>query len=132
MIQHKIELYAAGLEYNAAAGISLADSRDAFFRYRSNLESLRPVEKRTVENSWTNDVEVISDGVYAILDDFEDSLRLFTLGSASRGIPHREWEIPLPVIDPVNYCLYPGSDVIAFVEQRGEECVHDTSPKLIT
>ena len=50
--------------------------------------------------------------VYAILDD---SVRLFTLGSASRGIPFKEWRIPLPVGAVDDYCFHPGADVIAFL-----------------
>jgi hypothetical protein len=115
LIQHKIELYAAGLEHNAAAGISLADSKNALSRYRSSMDSLCPVEKRTV-NVWRDNVDRTRSGggIYVI---FQDSVRLFALGSASRGIPHREWEIPLPVADPVVCCLCPDGDVIAFVER---------------
>ena len=52
-------------------------------------------------------------GVYGMV---EDSIRLFTLGSASRGIPCKEWEISSPVNDVEGYCFYPGADVIAFLD----------------
>ena len=122
MIQHKIELYATGLEYNAAAGISLTDSQNALYRYRFNLQSLRPVEKRTVNvlrSGNVGDAKSVG-GIHAVI---KDSVRLFALGSASRGIPHREWEIPLPVTDPAAFCLHPGGDVIAFLEQGEIKCV---------
>ncbi|KAF9649099.1 hypothetical protein BDM02DRAFT_3114465 [Thelephora ganbajun] len=88
-IQHKIEPLGAGLEYNAAAGISLADSKKSFLQYRSNLNSLRPIEKRTVDNLRSNhgSDSKAGGGVYAIV---EDSIRLFSLGSASRRIPYKE------------------------------------------
>jgi hypothetical protein len=122
LIQHKIELRAAGLEYNAAAGISLVDSRNALLQYRSNLDSLRPVEKRSFEILQAGKVVHARSGggAFAIA---KDSVQVFTLGSASRGIPHKEWEIPLPVTDLEDFCLYPGDDVIAFVEKQGVECV---------
>lgn len=43
------------------------------------------------------------------------SIRLFTLGSASRGMPHREWEIQLPLATQADYNFDPCGDVIAFV-----------------
>ena len=59
-------------------------------------------------------------GVYAIL---EDSVRLFTLGSHSRGIPSKEWRIPLPVSHVDDYCFHPGADVIAFLDVDRSLCV---------
>ncbi|KAF9793389.1 hypothetical protein BJ322DRAFT_1016908 [Thelephora terrestris] len=113
--QHKIELYAAGLEYNAAAEINLADSQNAHSRYCSSMDSLCPVGKMMV-SMWRDNLDRTRSGggVHVI---FQESVRLFALGSASRGIPHREWEIPLPVADPAGCCLCPDGDVIAFVER---------------
>lgn len=62
----------------------------------------------------------IAGGVYAIV---KESARLFTLASASRRIPHKEWEIPLPVVNLAGYSFYPGVDVIAFVELQEMTCV---------
>ena len=83
---------------------------------------MRPAEKRTLEIVHTGYRYHVKSagGVFAII---EESVRLITLGSASRGIPHREWEIPLPVTDIEDYCLYPGEDVIAFFEKQGVKCV---------
>ena len=123
LIQHKIELYAAGFKYNPGVGISLSDSRKALLQYYSNLESLRPAEERKMENIRVKEVcSVTGGGVYAAI--IGDAVRLITLGSASRGIPHREWQIPFPVIDPEDYCLCPGADVIVFFEWLGERCVY--------
>ena len=125
MIQHKIDLFAAGLEYNAAAGAGLAESQNAFHQYRSNWDSLRPIEKKAVDNIRIPDRYdygfKAAGGVYSIV---KESVRLITLGSASRGIPHKVWEIPLPCTEVTGYNFYPGADVIAFVEVRNVVCVH--------
>ena len=123
LIQHRMELHAAGLKYNPRAGISLSDSRNALLQYRSNLESLRPAEERKMGNTWMDEIFSVSGGgVYALITG--DAVQLITLGSASRGIPQKEWEIPLPVINPEYYCLCPGADVIVFSKRLGAGCVH--------
>ena len=98
------------------AGIDLAESRKALHQYLSNLELFSPVEERTVENPRINygiDNIKAAGGVIAVMNE---SVRLFTLGSSSRRIPHKEWEIPLPTVTSENYDFYPGADIIAFVE----------------
>ena len=60
-------------------------------------------------------------GVHAVLTD---SVRLFTLGSTSRGIPFKEWEIPCPINDPIDWKIYPCANLIAFVERPPHRCVH--------
>ena len=122
LIQLKIDLFAAGLEYNAAAGIDLAESQKALLRYSSSLNSLRPIEKRMVteiraENQYRSNT---AGGVHAV---FIDSIRLRSLGSASRGIPSKEWKIPSPIDAPVHFYLYPGANLITFVEWRQHACV---------
>ena len=115
-IQHKIDLYAAGFEYNLAAGVELAESRKALHQYLSNLHSLCPIEEWTVEDARINDdadnIKVAGSGI-AIMNE---TIRLFTLGSSSRRIPHNEWEIPRPTVEPGDYGFYPGADIIAFAE----------------
>ena len=125
LIQHRIDLFAAGLECNAEAGISLADSQKALLQYRAGLDSLRPIEVKAVSNLEQEDLDEnytrAAGGVYAII---KDPVRLFTLGSVSRGIPQKEWEIPLPVANPAGYGFYPGANVIAFVEMRRAACAN--------
>ena len=65
----------------------------------------------------------VAGGVMAIVNGSK-SVRLFTLGSSSRRIPYKGWEIPLPSAGAQNHVFYPGADVIAFVELRGETCVY--------
>jgi hypothetical protein len=114
LIQHKIDLFSAGLEYNATVGVDLADSRKALLQYRSSLDSLRPTDKRVVDDLPFSHIEATG-GVYAAVGD---SVLLFTLGSTSRGIPYKEWEIPLPVDSFKEWGFYPGADVIFFIEGR--------------
>ena len=114
LIQHKIDLYAAGFEYNPAAGIDLAESRKALHQYLSNLDLMRPVEQRTVRNLQCKDEETAG-GIITVVNE---SIRAFTLGSSSRMIPHKEWEIPLPTLTLQKYGFYPGADIIAFAEVR--------------
>ena len=116
MIQHKLDLHAAGFDHNPAAEVDLAESRKALHQYLLNLDLLCPIEERAVENLPVPDnFDYIkaSGGVIAII---YGSVRLFSPGSSSRRIPYKEWEIPLPPIRPGNYGFYPGADIIAFVE----------------
>ena len=55
-------------------------------------------------------------GIHAVIED--DSARLFVLGSASRGIPYRQWKIPLPATGPKQCGFCPRADVIAVVESQ--------------
>lgn len=120
MIQHKINLFAAGFEDNVAAGLSLVEKRRALGIYRSNLDSLCPTEERRVNLCVPDDLKTIG-GVYAMAGE---SVRLFAPGSVSRGIPHKEWEIPLTGIDLRSCGFYPDADIIAFAEIREATCVY--------
>ena len=124
LIQHKIDLYAAGFEHNPASGIDLAESRRALHQYLSNLNSLCPVEKRSVENLRLQNVGDILKASGGVIATVNESVRLFTLGSSSRRIPHKEWEIPFQTFAVEDYCFYPCADVIAFIELKEEMCVH--------
>ena len=129
LIQHKIDLYAAGFEYNPAAGIDLVESRKALHQYLSSLDLLCPIEERSVRIlRFEDDIESIKTvgGVIATVDE---SVRLFTLGSSSRMIPYKGWEIPLPIHALEDYGFYPGADVIAFVELQEGMYVY-WSPKI--
>ena len=114
LIQHRIDLFVAGLECNPGSGISLADSREAFVRYRSNLNPLCPIEPEILR--WENlRLNNTAGGVYATSNGY--SVKLFIPSSALRRIPLKEWEVEAPyqITEPAEYCFHPGADVIAFV-----------------
>ena len=117
LVEHKIDLFQVGLEYNATAGVDLNESRKALLQYNACLNSLRPIEKRVVDFLQPDKGYSLrtTGGVHAVV---KDSVRLFIPGSPTRGIPYKEWEIPLPTANPIGYCFYPGADIIAFVELR--------------
>jgi hypothetical protein len=122
LVQHRIDLFSVGLEYNAGAGVSLTDSQEALLRYHSNPDPLCQIEN--VRQDPLNSIRTTG-GVHAAVKN--GLVRLCTLSSPSRGIQHREWKIPLPVAYLWNYCFYPGADVIAFVKLRQSGCVYLTS-----
>lgn len=106
-----MDLFSVGLKHNAAAGVSLADSQKTLLLYRSNLDSLRPSERKIVDRLPGEWPLMTTGGVATIIGD---SVRVFNLGSPSRGISHKEWNISLPVDDPESWCFCPGADAIAF------------------
>ena len=112
-IQHKINLYAVGFEYNPAAGIDIAESRKALHQYLSNLDSLCPIEERSVEKLRVEEHGIdrvrAAGGAIVIVDE---PVRLLALGSSTRrGDPASAHRIR-------NYGFYPGADVSAFVEME--------------
>jgi hypothetical protein len=123
LLQHKIDLFSAGFKYNAGTEVSLTDSQKALLQLRSDLDSPSQIEERAVESLQTvvRHFTMVVGGVHTITEG--QSVRLFTLGSASRGIPPKEWKLLAPV-DTRNYRIFPGADVIAFGELQGVVCVH--------
>ena len=123
LIQHKIDLFAAGLEYNAAAGIDLVESRKAFLQYSSSVDLLHPIEEKVVGevqsdgNRWSK----TAGGVLAI---FADSVRLFALGSASRGISYKEWKIQPPIDNAIGFHICPAANLIVFIGPQTSRCAH--------
>ena len=85
-------------------------------RYNTCLEPLYAIEGRAAGFPQPDGGCFLrtAGGVHAAVD----SARLFNPGSAPRRIPYKEWEILLPIADPIDYCFYPGAGVIAFVELR--------------
>ena len=77
------------------------------------MDLLRPIEERAVEDiqpSYTLPMKTVG-GIQAIVDN--GSVRLLSLGSASRGIPYKQWDIPLPVVNVDAYGFCPRADVFA-------------------
>jgi len=91
-IQYEIDLFAVGLERNPRTERSLADCRIALAAYRRRWETFDPAEKweRVLDLSSIQDAVAIGD-TYGLL--WEDSVKFFTFGSVSRGVPGREWDV---------------------------------------
>ena len=123
LIQHKIDLLSAGLEYNASTRPRFANNQTAL-QYRSEVESLYLVELMTMEGLQLDmgDMTLVAGGVLAIMKN--DSLRLSTLGSVLRGILHEKWKVPLLFTVPDRYAFYLGADAIAFVKWQEAARVH--------
>lgn len=54
-------------------------------------------------------------GTYGIL--WKNSIKFFTLGSVSRDILGREWDIPLKHFVARTFTFYPQANVVAIVEE---------------
>ena len=124
MIQHKLDLHAAGFVYNPVAGVDLPERRRTFHEYLSSLDFLSSVRKRIVDGPEFQGQTAYSKtagGVYAIIT--EARVHLIALGSALRGIPYREWEIPVPSAFVEKYDFYPNADIVAFVVCQSSVCV---------
>ena len=123
LIQHKIDLLSAGLEYNASTRLRLANSQTAL-QYRLEVDSLYLVKSMAMEGLQLDmgDITLAAGSVLAIMKN--DSLRLSTLGSVSRGILHKKWKIPLQFTVPDRYTFYLGADTIAFVKRQEAARVH--------
>ena len=75
-----------------------------------------PAEKRRKILHVFNINEAIAvGGTYGIL--WEKSVKFFTLGSVSRGIPGRVWDISLKGLKTRTFTFYPQANIMALVEQ---------------
>ena len=87
------------------------------------MNSLRSIEERTVDDPqryYGSSTKTVG-GIYASAGGGLASL--FAPGSASREIPCKQWEIPLPVTNPEGYDFCPCADVFAIVELKDVEYV---------
>ena len=119
-----MDLHAAGLEYNPAAGLDLPESQRAFHEHLSKSNSLSFVQKMAEFDRRYKGLRRGSKTVGGVHAVEAGSLHLFALGSASPGMPRKEWEIPIPgfLVDGYSFC--PDADVVAFVEWQPSGCVH--------
>jgi hypothetical protein len=123
LIQHKIDLFSAGFEYNDGTGLSLADSRKAFLQCLSNLDSLCSLEECVIEGLQVDDERfaMTAGDVHAVGNG--RSVRLFTSGSASRGIPQKRWNFSHRVGALAGLGFDPDADAIALVGPIDRMCV---------
>ena len=62
---------------------------------------------------------VVMGGVYGL--HYDHSIKFFELGSISRGIPRREWEIPVKDIEALTFAFYPQANVVAIVGNQNQQ-----------
>ena len=94
----------------------LTDCRAALEEYRRRWGTLDPVEE------WDEDfhsppykaVEVVG-GTFGIL--FENSAKFITLGSISRGIPRKKWDLLFGDFKSFSFTFYPRANVLAVLER---------------
>ena len=72
-----------------------------------------PTEKRNEVLPDAYEAIAVS-GTYGI--SLDDSIKFFTLGSVSRGIPWEEWDIFLEGIEPYLFTFYPQANILAVAE----------------
>ena len=54
-------------------------------------------------------------GTFGIL--LKNSAKFITLGSISRGIPRKEWDVPLGDLEPSYFTFSPRADLLVIVEE---------------
>ena len=98
--------------------MSLADSRVALETYHGKWETLEPAVKWS-KDLGSPDYQAVSvaSGTLGIL--WKDSAKFVTLGSISRGIPMRSWNIFFPYRGDCHFAFYPQANVLAIVEKAG-------------
>jgi len=69
-------------------------------------------------------------GVYGLCQ--EGCIKFFALGSVSRGVPRREWDIPFKDIDPRTFTFYPRANVVAIAGITYEQSVRKWKIQLNT
>lgn len=76
---------------------------------------MHPVEKwyEEFQPSVYRAVSIVS-GTFGIL--WKRSAKFITLGSISRGVPRREWDISFKHLRACSFTFYPRADVLAVIE----------------
>jgi len=94
---------------------SLPDRRAALEVYRRRLEAFE-AEKwdKVFDVDSVLETTTVS-GTYGILG--RDSVKFFTLGSVSRGIPRREWDVSFKDHEARFFTFCPQADILAVVEK---------------
>ena len=115
VIQYEIDLSGAGLQRNPRTRAPLADCRTAFEAYSKRWEASHSIEQWTKDfrSSVYRAVSVVS-GTFGIL--WKRSASFITLGSISRGIPRREWDISFKTLRARGFAFYPQADILAVIE----------------
>lgn len=83
---------------------------------------MNPVEKwkKVIHGRDEYYPEVVAvSGVYGLR--WEDCAKFLTLGSISRGVSRREWDIPFEDVGVCAFAFYPPANVVAIVGYESEE-----------
>lgn len=97
--QYRIDLLAVGLEDNPAAHRSLFDKQRALDEYRIKWDAFSPIQQRErkIEGFSCHSPQASNSGVCAFaVGRWDKAIQFVTLESISRGIPRKEWKVPLP------------------------------------
>jgi hypothetical protein len=117
------------LEDNPNVNLSLADKRRAFDEYRAKWDTFQPTKKWELEvDSFSPDCQVSGSGVYGFVAGSKQFIEFLTLESVSRGIPPKEWKVPLPDFELLKLAINPHADVVVVVEGKarwGLQCWND-------
>ena len=108
------------LEDNPASNLTLAEKRRALATPRSHFRMGLTVP-HLVRYSFNFDYyrQANGSGACGFVAGTQNFIELLTtLGSVSRGIPRKEWKLPLPDLNDFNFAIYPHMDVLAVVERR--------------
>ena len=123
-IQYEIDLFAVGLQRNPRIVAPISDCRLALASYRRRWGTLDPVEKLNKDfrlhahyNWWP--VATAVSGVHGLC--WKNCVKFFTLRPTSRGIPNREWDIPLQDIEAHAFAFYPPVNIMAIAGIRIRE-----------
>ena len=117
-VKHRINLFAVGLKDNPFANLTLDDRKKAYER-RPKWETFKPTERlqQAAGNPTTwNRVNML--GVYAFIADPRKFIEFITLESVSRGIPRKEWRLPLPHFALREFAIDPHADVLVIIVQK--------------
>ena len=64
-------------------------------------------------------------GVYAFIADPRKFIEFITLESVSRGIPRKEWRLPLPDFALRELAINPHADVLVIIVQKNIGYLYD-------
>jgi len=117
-IQHKLGLYASGLEPNLAAGVTVADSIKALEEYRSKWDKPSIEDQQTAVRIPIREFERdgTAGGVYGLATKHE--ILFFTLPSNSRTIQSRKQTISFD-FRVTGFAFHPQADVVVVAGQTG-------------
>jgi hypothetical protein len=107
------------LEDNPSVNISLADKRRAFDEYRAKWDTFHPIQKleRKVDNFYP-DCHASGSGVHGFVTSSKKFIEFLGLDSVSRGVPRKEWKVPLPDFEPFDFAINPHADVLVAIERN--------------